>query len=174
MKKILAFTFVSIFLFACKPGNKEQKITAYYDFSMLDIISKFKEKQLNSKFILKEVIQENKREKKNISQVVLLNDIETFTEFDLNKAAWKNSYKEIKYEAYTRFVGLENKLPIKYIDVYGDLKNPSRIYIYFLNTNNLYTSSKVINWDLAKSYSIYSIQDVKGMDADTLYIHSTW
>ncbi len=174
MKKILAITFVSILLFACKPGNKEQKNITYYNFSMIDIISKFKNKQVNTQYILKKVIQNNKSEKKNISQEELLNDIETFKEFDLNKAAWKNSYKEIKFEAYNRFVGLENKLPIKYIDVYGDLKNPSRIYIYFLNTNNLYTSSKIINWDLNKSYSIYSIQDVKGMDADTLYIHSTW
>lgn len=159
---------------ACKPSTNKQESIQYYNFSMVELLKNFKNEHANIQSVSKLVIQQKNTEQKNISYDELMNDIQTFSEFDINKAAWKNSYKEIKYEKYTRYLCLENKLPIKYIDVYGDLKKPTRVYIYFLNTNNLYTSSKIINWEINKSYSIYSIQDVKGMEADTIYIRSAW
>jgi len=50
------------------------------------------------------------------------------------------------------------------------LNDPESVSIYFQNNNNLYQSTKCIEWIPGKSYSIFSIQDVKGMDADTLFV----
>ncbi len=172
MRKLTIY-FLLFSLFACTPKDEKKDYVEYYSISLNKQVENFKE-NFHSKDIRKLVLQNGIVEQKQITIEQLLNDIKSFKEFDINKPAWKNSYKIVKTEQYTRFETAENKLTLKHIDVYGDEANPSKICIYFQNNNNLYYSSKYIEWDLKKSYSIFSIQDVNGMEADTIFIKSTW
>ena len=174
MKPTLLFILLCLYLLACTPVNKEINTGNYYPISINDQVFNFNNIKTFDTEITKTVIQNNTIEQRKVTAEEVYKDIETFTEFDINKPAWKNSYKQINTPNYTRFLCLEEKLTLKIVDVYGDLNKPNRIYLYFQNANNLYRSSKIIDWNLAHSYSIFSIQDVKGMDADTLFIKTSW
>lgn len=171
MKKITLYLFC-ITLIACNQKASNTEMIRYYPFSLIDEVNRFSVKDVNA--VQKTITQKGKTERKSIDKTDLLKDIETFKEFDINKAAWQTSFVKIENEQYTRFQSIEPKLPLKYLDVYGNLNKPDRVRIYFLNTNNLYQSVKLIDWKPSKSYSIFSIQDVKGMSADTLHINCTW
>lgn len=170
MKRLIPFLLI---ITACNSTDKGTPTEQYYPISINKQIDNFSAR-FNANKISKTVFQDGTLERKEISIDQVLKDINSFKEFDINKPAWKNSYKASKSENHIRFETAENKLSLKYIDVYGAVENPSKICIYFQNNNNLYYSSKYIIWDLKHSYSIYSIQDVKGMDADTIFIKSTW
>lgn len=172
MRKLILY-FLLISLFACTSKDETNEYVEHYSINLNKQVEKFKE-NFSSNDIHKLVLQNGIVEQKIITIEQLLNDINSFKEFDINKPAWKNSYKIVKTNQYTRFEATENKLTLKHIDVFGDVENPIRICIYFQNNNNLYYSSKYIDWDLKKSYSIFSIQDVNGMESDTIFIKSTW
>lgn len=174
MKPTILFIIVCLHLLACTPTVKEKTNSKYYPISIKDQVFNFNNIKKFDTEIIKTVVQNNTLERKNITAEEVYKDIETFTEFDINKPAWKNSYKQLNTPNYTRFLCVEKKLTLKFMDVYGDLKKPNRIYFYFQNANNLYSSSKIVDWNVEKSYSIFSIQDVKGMDADTLFVKTTW
>ncbi len=172
MRKVILYS-LAILLSACTSEVQKNDTAQHYSISINKQVEQFK-KTFQSNVITKIVLQEGIIEQKKINAEQLLKDINSFKEFDINKPAWKNSYRIIQSLNYTRFESLENKLTLKHIDVYGSLNNPDKIAIYFQNNNNLYYSSKYIQWDLKKSYSIFSIQDVKGMQPDTIYIKCTW
>ncbi len=172
MKKLIIYCII-VFLFACTSEEQNKQTVQHYPISINKQVDLFKQ-SFQSNEINKLVLQQGIIEKKQIDATQLLNDINSFKEFDINKPAWINSYKIIRAANYTRFEAIENKLTLKHIDVYGDVEKPNKICIYFQNNNNLYYSSKYIVWDLKTSYSIFSIQDVKGMESDTIYIKSTW
>ncbi len=174
MKKNIFFVLLCLHVLACTPTAKEKTNSKYYPISIKEQVFNFSNSKKFDAEITKTVIQNNTLERKIITAEEVYKDIETFTEFDINKPAWKNSYKQLNTPNYTRFVCLEKKLTLKFMDVYGDLNKPNRIYFYFQNANNLYSSSKIVDWNVEKSYSIFSIQDVKGMDADTLFVKTTW
>lgn len=171
MKRIALYLFC-IALIACNQKASHTEMIRYYPFSLIDEVNRFSVK--DASVVQKTITQKGKAERKLIAKADLLKDIETFKEFDINKAAWQTSFVKIENEQYTRFQSIEPKLSLKYLDVYGDLNKPERVRIYFLNTNNLYQSVKLIDWYPSRSYSIFSIQDVKGMSADTLHISCTW
>jgi hypothetical protein len=163
-----------IFTISCGNKSTEQKIVKYYPISVLELISNFEKSNNLPDSVYKIVMQSNNVEAKKVSKSNALEDIKSFEEFDINKAAWQSSYISKKHTTYTRFLCIEQKLSLKYIDVYGEFANPTKLCFYFLNSNNLYTSSKTIQWTPSNSYSIYSIQDVKGLGADTIFVKSTW
>lgn len=158
--------------FACTSGNKKTELIEYYPISISKLVNKevsFIQSQKDSacKTVL---FKKDKIERNKIAFTDVEKDIQSFLEFDINKAAWQKSYVSSSTGNKTRFSSIEEKLPLKFIDVFGDIKSPDKIRIYFQNNNNLYRSVKIIEWVPTTYYSIYSIQDVKGMDADTLFI----
>jgi patatin-like phospholipase/acyl hydrolase len=173
MKKI-SYLILIAFSISCGNKNTELAMVKYYPISVIELISNFEKSNNLPDSVYKIVMQTNTIEHKMVSKSFALDDIKSFEEFDINKAAWQKSYISIKHQNYTRFQCIEQKLSLKYIDVYGDVNNPTMLRFYFLNANNLYTSSKTIQWIPSKSYSIYSIQDVKGLNADTLFVKSSW
>lgn len=170
--KIIYTLLIGVLLISCQADSKKSDAIRYYDFSIHDVIAnEIKAMHSVDDSFAKVVLYKNSKiEKRNIAGTDLISDLESFQEFDLNKAAWQNSYVKTITDNHTRYLSNEAKLTMKYIDIYGDEKNPTRVQIYFQNTNNLYESSKFIVIEPGKFYSIFSLQDVKGMSADTLFI----
>lgn len=172
MKNIFLISFLMLVL-GC--GNKEKNSTEkikYYPFSLNDILDKEIEGNLNSADSAVKWLTYNngKIEHKTIGIASVISDLKTFSEFDLNKPAWQNSFIENKSNNKTRFISKDSHLSIQYIEITGTLNEPQHVRIYFRNTNNLYESVKIIEWEIGKYYSIYSKQDVKGMEADELFV----
>lgn len=167
------FTFlIAILLISCRNDSQKSESVRYYDFSIHDVIAnEIKAMHSVDDSFMKVVLYKNYQiEKGYIGGLDIISDLESFQEFDLNKAAWQNSYVKSKQGNHTRYLSKEAKLTMKSVDIFGDEKHPMRIQIYFQNTNNLYESSKYIVIEPNKFYSIFSLQDVKGMDPDTLFI----
>lgn len=172
MKKIIIILLFAVLGYACNSANNKTENIAYYPISITALVNT---QTLfitsNEDSACKTVLFKNSKiEKNKIGFEDVEKDIQSFIEFDINKAAWQNSYSTKTIGNTTKFSALEEKLPLKFIEITGDLKSPSKLRIYFQNTNNLYQSIKVIEWVPNAYYSIFSIQDVKGMDADTLFI----
>lgn len=171
--KIITVLLASIFLLnACQSEQNKADYVEFYPISIANLVKNEVEKVVSVKdSASKTVIYKNtKIEQKTIAYSDVENDLKSFIEFDINKTAWQKSYQQKIIGNKTLFIGIEDKLPLKYLEIIGDLKNPERVRIYFQNTNNLYQSIKLIDWCPSKSYSIFSIQDVKGMSTDTLFI----
>lgn len=172
MKQTLALVLVLFLVSACEPDQKTSEIVNYYPFSITKIVNQeLNDLQNETVSASKTVIYNNSKiEHKQINKVDIETDLKSFVEFDINKAAWQKSYSQKTIENITIFECLEQKLPLKKITIKGDLNKPESINVHFYNNNNLYQSTKIIEWVPNKSYSIFSIQDVKGMDADTLFV----
>ncbi len=172
MRYILLICF-SVSLISCtnKEKNTTEKIK-YYPFSLDEIIYNEVNAGLASVDSAVKWVSysEEKIEKGTISVEDVKNDILSFLEFDLNKPAWQNSFVSKEYNGKTRFISKDEHLPIQYVEITGLLNSPTHVRIYFRNTNNLYESVKIIEWEIGRYYSVYSKQDVKGMDPDYLFI----
>ena len=172
MKQAILLVLGLIIVSACEPDKKTSELVNYYPFSITKIVNnELNDLQNESISANKTVIYNNSKiENKNISKEDVETDLKSFVEFEINKAAWQKSYSQKTIGNITIFECLEQKLPLKKITIIGDLNNPESINVHFYNNNNLYKSTKIIKWIPNKSYSIFSIQDVKGMDADTLFV----
>lgn len=172
MKNIILFAFLLLLVSSCGSDKKTSYAEKFYPISITKIVNN-ELNNLHDKSIKasKTIIYNNtKIEHKEICKEDVETDLKSFVEFDINKAAWQKSYTQKTIGNITIFECLEQKLPLKKITIKGDLKKPESINIHFYNNNNLYQSTKLIQWIPNKSYSIFSIQDVKGMDADTLFV----
>lgn len=171
--RIKGIVFIAILIASCtsKTDNSNSK-ERYYELSIHDIIANEIStlEKSNGPFHKVVLSSEGKIEKQNISLNSIQNDLKTFNEFDINKPAWQKSYKKITNEHYILFESVESRLQLKSIKVFGELANPKKVVIYFLNQNNLYESSKLIEIVPNHSYSIFSVQDVNGMNPDTLFV----
>lgn len=171
MKSILYIIFIGLFLSACTADKKNENGIQYYPISIQKVITTEIENLNKNKVIaVKQVFMSDNFERKKISLEDVIVDLKSFNEFDINKAAWQDSYHISLSDSVTEFTSKESKLPLKKISVYGDLKSPDLLRIYFSNSNNLYESVKLIVIKPNKYYSIFSIQDVKGMKPDTLFV----
>ena len=171
MRYILVFCSIIVLFTSCNSNKQEKNTIQYYPFSFQNIIDKQAENiNKTSSSPIKIIYMNNTIEKKKIENSDVIRDIKSFSEFDINKAAWQDSYSIYKSDSSTIFTCKEEKLPLKKITVWGELNNPKLIRVYFINNNNLYQSVKILNWAPNKFYSIYSVQDVQGMDPDTLFI----
>ncbi len=119
MKNLIIYCLI-VFLFACTSEEQNKQTAQHYPISLNKQVELFKQ-SFQSNEINKLVLQQGIIEKKQIDAAQLLNDINSFKEFDINKPAWINSYKIIRSANYTRFEAIENKLTLKQIDVYGDV-----------------------------------------------------
>lgn len=172
MKYTLVLLFSLFLLSACESKEKSTDSARYYPISITSVVNNELNELKNIDITASKTIIYNnsKIEHKQINKEDVETDLKSFVEFDINKAAWQKSYSQKTNGNITIFECLEQKLPLKKITVKGDLNNPESVNIHFYNNNNLYQSTKLIEWVPGKSYSIFSIQDVKGMNADTLFV----
>lgn len=172
MKRYLVLVLIITILTSCNKKNDKAAFIEYYPVSITKIVTKEIEAISTSKDSVCKIVQfkDSKIEHHKIPVSDVESDLRSFLEFDINKPAWQKSYTSQTVNNNIRFSTIEDKLPLKFIDIQGDIKSPECIRFYFQNSNNLYQSTKVIEWVPNKYYYIYSIQDVKGMNADTLFV----
>ena len=173
MKKYLLILCIG-FSVSCT-NTKEQSNVNIYDFSLSKVIDNHIADLKKSKVSADKILFNHKSfEKIPQDETSLYTSLISLKIYDINKPALKNVYSKYVFKNFVEYRTYNEKTPLKLMRIYGDLQNPSRIYVYYNVSNNLYTSRHIVNWDLNNSLSIYRLQDIKGLSPDSILIKSIY
>lgn len=168
MRLTIAISIISILLLsACAgdPGRKEKR--EIYFFDLRGFFEKEAER-LNAanKTVPKMVSRNNVTEKKRV-QLNWSRELELFTESDINKPAWKSSYRIRTGKDITEYIATDSNLKTRSVLIEKDGKGKIRhIQIINKTSNFLYTSTENLNYYPDSVYSIEKTQSVRLMGSN--------
>lgn len=154
--------FLLIFLAAC--GSKEDSLnTSKKYFDIRGYFEKEAERlQLQNPTIKKLVSQNSESEQKEIKITDWKTEFELFTESDINKPAWRNSYTLVKTEGKTEYLSTDNELRTKEIRISLSANGAvKQISIFNKTSNPLYTSIEELFYFPDSLYGITKHQNVQ-------------
>jgi hypothetical protein len=162
---ILLLTIIS-----CKQTKENAPEPVYADIktyfkSEADRLSKKKS------LVFKTIRQNQTSESKNKVPIDWQNELSLFTESDINKSAWRNSYNVIQTNNQMSYNAKDANLRTREIRIDKDLNgNFKQIYIKNITKNNLYESIEVLIYIQDSIYRIEKMQDVFLLGKNNLYI----
>lgn len=170
--RALILIFCLFTIVACSSDQNNKSLQSNYDFKIDELVDhQIAELQYDSlcKILLEDtvIIEQVKIEVGKIKK-----DLLELKNYDINKPAFKNSFEVIKNDSITIFKSKDKSNSIKQIQVSTENNIISRIKIEINNQNNLYESSKYIDWYYNEYIRIKTIQKVKAMSSDTIDIIS--
>ncbi len=153
---------LSIWLAGCKSEDKAPDVVKNY----FDIRGFFNSEatRLGNKntVVLKTVSDNHSSEEKKVTIADWQNELELFSESDINKASWKDSYKTEKKSNTVIYVAAEPGLRTRKISITRSLAGKiSRIQIENKAENMLYTSVENLNYYPDSLYIIDKFQKVR-------------
>jgi len=154
--------FLLVFFAACSSKENSSNTTKTY----FDIQGYFENEaarlQQKKPLVEKSVSQNNQPEKKDIKIADWKTEFELFTESDINKPAWKNSYRLIKKGTITELISKDENLKTQKIIIRkGEKGNIAHIFILNKVSNSLYSTTEELNYFPDSLYSIIKNQDVQ-------------
>ena len=171
IKKII---FVIAILFtsnACQQAKVETNADVY--FSLKGFIDEQLKHMQGKQLSYRKVVKVNDQfEIKNINNSNLAEDLKGFLSYDINKKAWKNSFKKdsdarIQTVYYT---AQEDYIPVKKCAIIYEGNAIKKIRLFVRVENNLFTSVKIIDLFPSNTYSYYHTQQVRGLKKQVLFI----
>lgn len=159
LPQIRVFIFIIFILISCK-DTEQKSANRYIDLKGFFEGESNRLQKLNLK-INKSVGRNGIFESKNNITVDWKNELSLFTESDINKPAWNNSYKITGDSVNIFYTAIDSNLHTRFIhitkDTYGRL-----VHISILNytRNNLYNSSESLSYTPDSTYKIIKHQDV--------------
>lgn len=174
-KKIIALMLLLPALNACNNNPSSNTQTVY--FSLKNYIdSEVKSINAATSKSFKTVKVNQSMESKVIKKTELIKDLNGFLTYDINKLAWKNSFK-IDSDIQNHIVyysSTEDFIPVKKLAVYYKENDIIKIRLIIRADNKLFNSQKVIDFIPSKGYVFYNSQQVTGMDEQVLWIKATY
>jgi hypothetical protein len=129
--------------------------------------------QKHDLILTKTVNQNGESEKKDIKIADWKSEFAFFTASDINKPAWRNSYRVIKNGNQLTYLSQDNGLRTKKIEVYSDSQGiVKRISIFNKTSNLLYTSTEELQYFPDSIYTINKQQKVLLNGMNTYQIKS--
>jgi hypothetical protein len=170
--RTLSIILFSIFIYACSSENNSENEQRNYEFAIDKLVeNQITEIQYDSlcKLLVNDttIVEQVKIEAEKIK-----NDLLELKNYDINKPAFKNVFEVIENDSLTIYKSKDPNTTIKTITVYGKLDMPSKVQFELINLNNLYESTKYIDWQYNEYIRIKTIQKVKAMSSDTIDIVS--
>ncbi|MCU0471016.1 MAG: hypothetical protein MUF58_20720 [Arcicella sp.] len=176
--KIITLCSIIILLFtSCQNDPKESKIKKYFDLKTI-IEQQIKQLDTQKPTVKKIITIGQTTENQTIKISDWTKELELFTQADLNKPAYLNSYlidstaDEIKYTIKT-----EEHLPVKYLTILRPNGSGIRIEALINTSNYLYESEKRVTLILEKNhliaYQIDGFQKVVFGDKKSFKINGT-
>lgn len=164
-------TFLLVFLAACQ-GKKDFTNTekTYFDIEGYFKKEALRLQQQNPK-VEKRVSQNDETEEKEIKVTNWETELDLFTKSDINKPAWKNSYKILKHENQIEYISTDTSLKTRKVQI-GFSSEGTVKHISIVNkiSNPLYTSTEQLNYFPDSIYSINKDQDVQVIGKNTYQI----
>jgi hypothetical protein len=168
----IKFYLILLFFAACKQAEEKPKTLVYTD------IKAFFESEATrltkNKTLVNKTIQQNETsENKNKISINWQDELNLFISSDINKPAWKDSYKIINDSSRTSYYSLDSELRTKEIHINKDVNGkPIRFYIKNINKNKLYESTEVLIYIPDSAYSIEKNQSVFLLGENSLFIEA--
>jgi hypothetical protein len=159
MRQIGLYIFLLIFT-SCNQVEEKPSKLAYIDikgFFESEAIRLTKNKTLVNKKILQDKTSESKSE----ISINWQDELILFIASDINKPAWKDSYKIINDPLKTSYHSIDSGLRTKEIQINKDVNGkPTRFYIKNITKNKLYESTEILIYIPDSTYSIEKNQSV--------------
>jgi len=161
MKHSFAFLLL-VFLAACGTREDSKNVPGRY----FDVRGYFKKEatrlQKQNPTIEKTVSQNTELEKKQLRITNWETELELFSESDINKPAWKNSYLIKKSGSEVEYISTDNQLRTRKISIhYSEKGTVDRITILNKASNLLYTSTEKLSYYPDSLYTINKKQNVQ-------------
>lgn len=156
-----------VFLTACSSKENLNTTNSYFD------IRGFFEKeairlQKQGPLIEKKAVHSSQPETKKIKLTDWKTELELFRESDINKPAWRDSYRAIKNGTDIDYVAVDSSLRTRKISIrFSNSGNPTHIFILNKTTNLLYSTHEELNYHPDSLYSIRKNQDIRVLGAST-------
>ncbi|NQV75171.1 MAG: hypothetical protein HQ491_03875 [Bacteroidetes bacterium] len=147
-------------LSSCKPAAEKSLKTPYGDikgFFESEVIRLNKNKSVVDKTITQNELSETKEE----IQIDWKNELSLFIGSDINKAAWKDSYRIIKDSSSIAYLAIDTNLRTREIRIKMDSNGkPKHILIRNSSKNYLYESTETLMYIPDSAFSIDKYQKV--------------
>lgn len=157
---IRIFLMATIFLASCGSDKHERSTNKYEDIKGLFASEAIRLNKLNPK-IDKTVARNNAVESKKGITIDWKNELNLFSESDINKPAWKNSYKISGNANDISYTALDSNLRTRLIHLKKD-SSGRLMHVFIVNKthNYLYQSSEELSYIPDSIYKIVKKQNV--------------
>lgn len=167
-------TIIILFLFfvsSCAEPEKESVKMSYIDIKGF-FESEAKRLTIAKKQVNKSVEQNGSSEVKNKLIVDWNNELSLFMASDINKPAWRNSYKVKASGNSIFYVAIDTSLRTRVIEIkQNDKRQPFYFKIKNITRNNLYGSSEELIYIADSIYSIDKTQKVRFLGKNSYKIN---
>ncbi|HEY0670375.1 MAG TPA: hypothetical protein VGD22_19490 [Sphingobacteriaceae bacterium] len=159
--RILILLFICFTICACGDKSTTDKFTGGEYFDLKGFFEK-ESLRLNRLHIpvVKTVSRNHNSETKKV-QVNWENELALFIESDINKPAWKNSYRKVSNGSSIEYTALEDNLKSRKIRIIRIADRVKSIHITNRTANLLYTSTEDLAYLPDSVYIIKKEQSVK-------------
>lgn len=159
MTKIFKLFFIFILFSACSSTSDEQAPKQLYFF---DLAGYFKTQAtvLPQQAILKTVSKNGIPETKNIVIKDWNQELQLFIQSDINKAAWKDSYRKDSTENILHYVAIDTALRVRSIRIAFENDVPNEVIIHTQSKNVLYHTTEDLTYIPDSLYQITKHQKV--------------
>jgi hypothetical protein len=169
MRQIGFFIFLLI-LASCNQAEEKPSKLVYTDIKAF-FESEAKRLTKNKTLVNKTIQQNRTSESKSEISINWQDEFILFIASDINKPAWKDSYKIIDDPLKTSYHSIDSGLRTKEIQINKDVNGkPTRFYIKNINKNNLYESTEILIYIPDSAYSIEKSQSVLLLGKNNLLI----
>lgn len=173
--KIYFALLLIVFLAACSTREDSKNIPKKY----FDIRGYFEKEvlrlQKQNPIIEKTIAQNAELEKKQIKITDWKTEFELFSESDINKPAWKNSYRIKRNGPAIEYLSIDNNLRTKKATIRFSAKGAvKQITIFNKTSNTLYTSEEELNYYPDSLYTIKMHQNVRVIGKNEYSISSSF
>jgi hypothetical protein len=148
MKQIGYVLILCMMLMSCNSGSQTEEIKRYFDLKGL--IAKQTERLLTEKpLVVKTIAMADTSETQSIQTIDWTKELEFFTQTDLNKPAYINSYQVDSSSMGVKYVLKENeKLPVKYLNISRVGEEGIAVEALVSNDNYLYQTERHLKLSL--------------------------
>ncbi len=159
----LSIIFIWVVFSSC--NNSEGIKTSNQFFQVKEYFIKQAEAlQNNNIHLQKSIMRDHKEESKNIVSVDWKKELRPFEDCDLNKPAWKKSYKAdtfyLSNQKYLIYDALEPKLSVRKLEVIFRADTVFMVKISIERKNAYYQSSQQLQYEPWKGYTVIGSQKV--------------
>jgi len=162
MNRSILFYLLALLFFSC---NQEKESEANKDFLYFDIKGYFdKEAQRlhrDNPTVLKSVGVNKNFERKTLKIGDWETELSIFSNADINKTAWKGSFKITTVQNVLLYTASEQKIPVKTVLVKKENNKVKEIKIIIHNKNILYYSSDTLIYIPDSLYQVNKQQKIR-------------
>lgn len=157
--KITGVLFICLALFSCRHPTKSRQTSEYFDLKGFFEKESFRLNNTQAS-VLKTVSRNNSEETRKVT-VNWINELSLFAESDINKPAWKKSYRKISNGEDIEYLALEDNLRTRLVRITRTNNHVKSIHIINQASNFLYNSSEDLVYYPDSVYIIEKRQQVK-------------